>query len=125
MASSWVSARSNREFAFLIAEAVLRWPLGGDQVLAAQPDRIVSLARLDVVEVAVLPTTVTRAAVWHNFILWDIDDEAGFVTAELIDGEHEVRQSDRVDLYEAMWSRLWSESVAGADAVELIRRVAH
>jgi hypothetical protein len=113
----------DREFAFLIAEAVLQWPLGGQQVLAVQLDRIVSLARLDAVEIAVLPATVTHGAVWHNFILWDSDDEDPFVTAELVDGEHEVRQRDRVELYEVLWNRMWAAAAVGGDAVALIKAV--
>lgn len=113
-----------REFTFLIAEVVLRWPLGGKQVLAAQRDRIVSLAKLDGVDVGVLPATMTQAAVWNNFILWDTDDvEDRLVTAELVDGEYEVRQPDRVELYEQVWDRLWTAAAVGDDAVALIQAV--
>lgn len=72
---------------------------------------------------AVLPASSTKAAVWHNFVLWETDGEERSVTAELVDGEHDVRQTDRVALYEALWSRLWSAAAVGGDAVDMIRKV--
>jgi len=115
---------TGRRFVFLVAEPVLRWPLGGAAVLRAQLDRIVSLARLDAVELAVLPAAATVAAVWHNFILWSTQDEPVRVTAELVDGEHEVHDPESVQLYENIWDRLWKAAALGDDAVALIKRAA-
>lgn len=111
-----------RQFVFLIAEQVLRWPLGGTQVLAAQLDRIVSLSRLDSVNLAVLPASATTAAVWHNFILWEYATEPTRVTAELVDGEHDSNKDDSVALFEGVWQRLWDAALVGDAAIELIRR---
>jgi transcriptional regulator with XRE-family HTH domain len=110
-----------RRFEFLIAENVLAWPVGGPEVLAAQRDRVVSLAKLDTVTIGVVPAQSAVAAVWHNFVIWDVAGEPPAVTAELVDGEHEVRDPDRVALYEQVWDRLWGEAVFGEDAVALIR----
>jgi transcriptional regulator with XRE-family HTH domain len=110
-----------RKFVFLLAEQVLRWPLGGTEVLAAQADRIVSLSRLDAVEIAVVPASATVAAVWHNFILWDFEDEPTRVTAELIDGEHDSSKEESVALFEQVWSRLWDVAATGDDAIALIQ----
>jgi hypothetical protein len=105
-----------RQFVFLIAEQVLRWPLGGTQVLAAQLDRIVSLSRVDSVDIAVLPSSATPAAVWHNFILWEFEAEPTRVTAELVDGELDSNKEDSVALFEAVWARLWGAAVTGDEA---------
>ena len=113
---------AGRQFVFLIAEPVLRWPLGGDQVLAAQLDRIVSLAQLDSVDVAVVPASATVAAVWHNFILWEFDDEPVRVTAELVGGEHDSSKEESVALFERVWDRLWSSAEVGDEALDAIRR---
>lgn len=111
-----------RQFVFLIAEQVLHWPIGGAEVLAAQLDRIVSLSRLDTVEIAIVPSTATSVAAWHNFILWDFDDEPPRATAELVDGEHDSSKDESVAVFELVWSRLWSSAVVGDEATELIRR---
>lgn len=110
-----------RRFVFLIAEQVLRWPLGGEQVVAAQRDRIVSLSRLETVEVGVVPASSTSVAAWHNFILWECPGEPPRVTAELIDGEHDTSKDDAVAVYELVWQRLWDAAVVGDAAAELIR----
>lgn len=110
-----------RKFSFLIAENVLSWPLGGADVLAAQRDRIVSLARLPVVEVAVLPQAVTVAAAWNNFTLWTFRGEPARVTVERTDGETDTSDAETVALHDALWSRLWGAAVTGDDAVGLIR----
>lgn len=110
-----------RAFEFLISERVLRWPLGGEEVAAAQRDRLLSLARLATVKLAVLPADVTVAAAWHNFILWKPPDGAMYVTTELVHGAQEVHDPDGVALYVALWNRLWAAAAVGDDAVALIR----
>lgn len=112
-----------RQFVFLIAEQVLRWPIGGPEVLAAQLDRIASLSRLEAVEVAVVPSTATSVAAWHNFILWDVPGEPGRVTAERVDGELDSNKDESVAVFELVWDRLWSTALIGDDAVELIRGI--
>lgn len=112
-----------RQFVFLIAEQVLRWPLGGAPVLAAQLDRIVSLSRLDAVEIAVLPSSATVAAVWHNFILWEFDTEPTRVTAELVDGEHDSNKDDSVALFETVWVKVWEAALHGDAAMDLVRGI--
>ena len=108
-------------FLFLVAEAALHWPLGGPAVHAAQLDRIVSLSRLPAVDIAVLPISAVVATPWHNFQLWTIPDEAVRVTAEFVDGERDTSDPASVDLYEALWQRLWGAAAQGDDALRLIR----
>ena len=111
-----------RTFRFLVAERVLEWPLGGPSVAGAQRDRLASLARLPSVEVAVLPAGATVAAPWHNFIIWESAGvPASFVTMELVHGAQEVHDPERVQLYDELWERLWSASLTGDEALELIR----
>lgn len=111
-----------RAFAFLVAEQVLRWPIGGREVLAAQLDRIVSLARLNTVTFGVLPAGQTVACLWNNFILWTLPDEAARVTVERTDGETDTSDEGTVALHEGLWSRLWEAAVHDGEAVELVRR---
>jgi transcriptional regulator with XRE-family HTH domain len=110
-----------RTFHFLIAEQILHWPVGGHEVLAAQRDRLVSLARLQSVELAVVPLAATVLVPWHNFVVWDTADGGRYVTTELFHGAQEVTAADSVGLYVEVWERLWAAAAHGSEAVELIR----
>jgi transcriptional regulator with XRE-family HTH domain len=110
-----------RKFQFLITEHVLRWPVGGEEVLAAQRDRIVSLARLRSVELAVLPVVTTVVVPWHNFVVWDTADDGRYVTTELFHGAQEVTDAESVAVYVEVWERLWAAAVHEDAAMELVR----
>lgn len=61
-----------REFVFLLTEGVLRWPLGGPALMAAQLDRIVERSRLPHVRVGVFPcTSSVSVAPMNGFDLYD------------------------------------------------------
>jgi transcriptional regulator with XRE-family HTH domain len=111
-----------RRFQFVMTEQVLRWSPGPPSLLAAQVDRIASLAGLDTVDVAVLPAAAAVAVPWHNFVIWEPDGEEPFVTTELVHGEQELHNDDEVSVYTQLWDRLWSSAVVGDEAVALIRR---
>lgn len=107
-------------FEFVIAERALRADLGRPSVLAAQRDRVMSLAQLDTVSVAVLPDAAAVMP-WHNFIVW-VDDEGGrYVTTELVHGAQELHDDRDVAVYVDLWERLWAVAVTGGAAVDLIR----
>lgn len=110
-----------RLFTFLIAEKVLTWPLGGPDVLVGQRDWIVSLARLDTVEVAVLPHEATVTALWNNFLLWTFADEPARVTVERTDGETDTNDSGTVAHHLSLWERMWGAALLGDDARDFIR----
>ena len=111
-----------RRFSFLLAERVLRWPVGGHEVVAAQRDRIVSLGRLPAVEVAVLPDAVVTLALWSNFVIWHPTDGPAFAGVETWLGEDRVTDPGDVETLAGVWTRLWDAAVHGEDAVELIRK---
>lgn len=111
----------DRKFHFLIAEQVLHWPIGGQEVLVAQRDRLASLARLRSVELAVVPAAATVLVPWHNFVLWDTADGERYVTTELFHGAQELTAAASVALYVEVWDRLWASATHGSEAVELIR----
>lgn len=112
-----------RSFRFVVGEQVLRRPFGGPGVLSGQLDRLVSLSRLDTVEVAILPASFTGATGWSNFILWSPTEGDRFVSMELTHGAPDIHDPDDVALYEALWDRLWAAAAGGDDAVDLIREL--
>lgn len=115
---------AGRQFSFLLTEHVLRWPVGGKEVLAAQRDRIVSLSRLPTVGLAVLPTDAVVLVPWQNFILWEPEDDSPvYAGSELFLGEQKVTDPGDVDLLTDIWSRLWAAAAVGDDAVEMIRNL--
>lgn len=111
-----------RRFEFLIGEAALLWsPEAG--VMDAQRDRLVSLATLPNVEIAVLPVRRTGSPAWHSFVLFQTDDGSGFVTTELVYGGQEISDPEAVRRCVALWDRLWKASAHGENAQALIREV--
>jgi hypothetical protein len=89
----------------------------------AQRDRLLSLATLPNVEIAVLPARRTGIPAWHSFILFQSDDGSRFVTTELVYGGQEISEPDAVRRCEALWERLWAAAAHGGEAVESIRRL--
>jgi transcriptional regulator with XRE-family HTH domain len=112
----------DRRFEFLMTEQVLRWAPGSRDLLASQLDRIQSLAGLETVALAVLPTDAPVLPAWHNFVIWERGDDPPYVTTELVHGEQEIHDPDQVALYVQLWDRLWASAATGDDAVELIRQ---
>lgn len=110
-----------RRFSFLIAEQVLHNPVGGEEVLAAQRDRLVSLTRLPTVELAVLPTSPVVMALWSNFVIWEPEVDPPYGGSETFVGEWKVEDPGDVALLDQVWSTLWSAAAEGEAALELIR----
>lgn len=113
--------KDDRRYEFLLGERTLRWA-PGEGVMAAQLDRLASVATLAAVEIAVLPESVATVP-WHNFVLHQpADDSPVYVTAELMHGPIVVRDPGDVAVYVELWEQLWSAALTGDAAVERIRR---
>lgn len=115
-----------RRFEFVIAEHVLQWSPGPGPAMPPGPqlDRLVSLAALESVELAVLPRDAAPVLPWHNFV---IREPAGggpaYVTTELVHGAQEITDPASVAVYRSTWARLWDAAAVGRDAIELISRL--
>jgi transcriptional regulator with XRE-family HTH domain len=111
-----------RRFQFIVTEPVLRWE-PADGVMTGQLDRITQLAELPAVDIAVLPESARVATPWNNFVMHQTADGTTYVTTELTHGTQRLVDEREVENYEGLWTRLWSASVTGDEAVRLIRRV--
>jgi transcriptional regulator with XRE-family HTH domain len=112
-----------RQFEFLLTEAALHWPASESELRDAQLDRIIALASLKAVSIAVLPLgEPVNAAPWTNFVIFDGDES--YVSVEMSHREELVTDERRVSLYRSLYSKMWARAAAGADAVALIQRVA-
>ncbi|HEX4100506.1 MAG TPA: helix-turn-helix transcriptional regulator [Pseudonocardiaceae bacterium] len=112
-----------RQFEFLIGEAALHWPSSAPELLAAQLDRIVALAPLAAVTIAVLPLGEPIDAVpWSNFVIYDGDEP--FVSIELVHRPETVTDPRQIDLYRRIYDQMWQRATTSSDAVALIQRLA-
>lgn len=111
-----------RQFEFLIGETALHWPRSQPELLVAQLERIVALAPLKAVNIAVLPLGEPVDAVpWNNFVIYEGDEP--FVSVELVHRPETVTDPRQVDLYRRLYDQLWRRAATGPDAVALIQRL--
>lgn len=111
-----------RRLEFIVAERALTWSPGED-ALIGQLERLVSLAGLDVVTLAVLPAGAAQVVPWHGFIIRDPLDqtEDPSVSIEMFHGQQQLSDPGDLAVYEGVWRVLWDSATHGVEAVELIR----
>lgn len=116
-----VLRQPGRLFQFIIAERLLRWePIAG--VLEPQLAQLAAAARLETVELAVLPEKFADALPWHNFVIREpADGSPPYVDTELVHGPQTIREPGSVAVYQWMWDRLWKASRTDDEALALIR----
>lgn len=107
-----------KQFRFLMTEAALRYLLCPPEVLRGQLDRLLAVAGLPNIELAVLPFSVQLPyPALHGF--WMYDNKLVLVdtnTAELA-----LRDQDDLALYERLFELLWERADRGAYFFELVR----
>lgn len=119
------SDRPPLELVALLDEAVLRRPVGGPTVMAAQLARLLGVARLPSVTIRILPFDIGLLRVHAGaFTLLDIPPESGsdVVYIEGHAGETFLDMPSDVDLYEDVFSDALSRSLSPAASAELIGR---
>ena len=106
-----------KQFRFLMTEAALRYLLCPPEVLRGQLDRLLVVAGLPNVEVAVLPFSAQLPyPALHGF--WMYDEQLVLVdtnTAEL-----SLRDQDDIALYMRLFELMWSTAKIGLAAREVI-----
>jgi hypothetical protein len=85
---------------------VLHWPRSQPEVLAAQLERIVTLAPLKAVNIAVLALGEPIDAVpWNNFVIYEGDEP--FVSIELVHRPEALTEPHQIDLYRRLYNQMW------------------
>jgi transcriptional regulator with XRE-family HTH domain len=113
--------QSGRRFRFLITEAALRARLVPSPVHRAQLDRLLGLAGLDTVELAVLAQAAELPkATSHSFEIFDDH----LVVVETITAELGVRDPEDIELYTRLFEMYWQIAAHREDASALIARIA-
>lgn len=115
-----------RQFEFLLTEAALRWRPGPPTMLAAQLDRVASLATLTNVSIGLIPAGVEMAVVpWCGFHLYEDreDDQPPFVTIETAHAGLTVSDPSDVAIYRHQLALIREAAVFDADAAVLLARI--
>jgi len=109
-----------KRFRFLLTEAALRTRTCPPGTIRAQLDRLLALAGVDTVELAVLPFDVKLPVVpSHGF--WIFDEE--IVLIETLSAELTLRDSDEVALYSRIFELLWDVAIRGDEVAVFLRRL--
>lgn len=109
------------QFTFVLTEGVLRWPMGGPQVMAEQLNHLVEVSRKPAVRVGVIPWTGgVDVAPMHGF---DVFDERAVVAATTTATAILTSPPDVVE-YAKMLADLEALAVFGEAAREVISDMA-
>ncbi|KPI30527.1 hypothetical protein OK074_6685 [Actinobacteria bacterium OK074] len=108
----------NHTFAILLEESVLRYRIGGTDVMAGQLGYLLSAMALPSVSIGIIPQGADRSRLWpvEGFFLYD--DET--VNVELVSAHLTVVQSHELAMYAKTFSELAELAVYGSAARELI-----
>ncbi|MFJ9709594.1 helix-turn-helix domain-containing protein [Streptomyces sp. NPDC101234] len=108
----------NHTFAILLEESVLRYRIGGTEVMAGQLGYLLSVMALPSVSIGIIPQGADRSGLWpvEGFFLYD--DE--LVNIELVSAHLTVVQKNELAMYAKTFSELAELAVYGPAARELI-----
>ncbi|HEX6686823.1 MAG TPA: DUF5753 domain-containing protein [Candidatus Limnocylindrales bacterium] len=108
---------SERRFAILVEESVLRSRVGGREVMAAQLGHLLTAASLPSISLGVIPLDIDRIA-WPTESFWIFDRAQ--VSVELVSGDLTITQAHEIAAYERRFDELSAQAVYGAQARKLI-----
>ncbi|MFJ3673986.1 helix-turn-helix domain-containing protein [Streptomyces sp. NPDC090106] len=108
----------SHRFAILLEESVLRYRIGGTDVMAGQLGHLLTVMTLPSVSLGIIPQDADRSGLWpvEGFFLYDDD----LVNVELISAHLTVVQRNELAMYAATFSELAELAVYGAAARALV-----
>jgi transcriptional regulator with XRE-family HTH domain len=111
----------SKRLEFIITEGALRWRPGPPELMAAQLDRLISVASLPNVSLGVLMLDQEAPdAYLHPFVIFELDDEA-LVTVETLSAELQVNEPEEIAVYRRTLERYRSAALWGDEAVRALR----
>lgn len=109
-----------RQFRFLLTEAALRYLLCPPAVLRAQLERLLVLAALPTVDLAIVPMDARLPhMIWNGF--WIFDEAV--VLVETVSSELSLRDVDDVEIYTQFFESLWKVAHREDGAVAVLHRL--
>lgn len=107
----------DRTFDFLISETALRFRAAPPGALAAQYEKILSVATLPAVSIAILPVDLRPSMVHaHPFVLYTLPDNTRLVTIETYTREMTLTDPEEVDVYSRVYRSLLADALTGESA---------
>jgi transcriptional regulator with XRE-family HTH domain len=110
----------DKRFRILLTEAALRHHYAPPAVMRGQLDRLLTLAGLDTIELAVIPFGPALPVVLHHGF-WVYDDH--LVLVETFSAELQLRDTEDVALYTKVFETLWAVADNNRSAASLVQRV--
>jgi transcriptional regulator with XRE-family HTH domain len=115
---------NNPRYRVLIDEAVLRRPVGGPEIMAAQLDKILQTEQAGRVTVQVVPFDVgAHAAQDSNFILFEFGlstDLGPVVFVEGLTGNHYLEKPEQIERYREALEYLRDSALGPRDSIQLM-----
>ena len=115
---------NNPRYRVLIDEAVLRRPVGGPEIMAAQLDNILKTEQRGKVTVQVVPFDVgAHAAQDSNFILFEFGlstDLGPVVFVEGLTGNHYLEKPEQIERYREALEYLRDSALGPRDSIRLV-----
>ncbi|WP_344494413.1 DUF5753 domain-containing protein [Nonomuraea monospora] len=107
-----------RRIAVILEESVLRQPVGGVDVMAAQLGHLLSVSVLPSISLGIIPLGVDRSEIWptEGFFMFDEAE----VTVELVSGHLTITQPHEIGMYADAFTKLAALAVHGKAARALI-----
>jgi transcriptional regulator with XRE-family HTH domain len=118
----------DRSFEFLMTEAALHYRPGPKEVLTAQLDHLAAVVTLETISFGVIPVDAEMHAITRcGFIIYEdrIDDLPPFSVVETPHSLLRVNGPADVEMYRGELAAFRQSAVYGADALEIVRRIAH
>jgi transcriptional regulator with XRE-family HTH domain len=113
-----------KRFEFIITEGALRWRPGPPELMAAQLDRLISIASLPNVSLGVLMLDQEAPdAYLHPFVVFEMDDDT-LITVETLSAELQVNEPEEIQVYRRTLERYRSAALWADQAVQVIRTLA-
>jgi transcriptional regulator with XRE-family HTH domain len=113
-----------KHFEFLITEGALRWRPGPPELMAAQLDRLVSVASLPNVALGVLMLDQEAPdAYLHPFVIFELEGDT-LVTVETLSAELQVNEPQEIEVYRRTLERYRGSALWADNAIQTIRALA-
>lgn len=113
-----VVGEGDHRFAIVLEESVLRFPIGGAQVMAGQLGHLLAVSSLPSISLGIIPLDADRSRTWPVEGFWMFDEKQ--VKVELVSGHLTITQPHELKLYKDIFRDLSTLAVFGGKATALI-----
>jgi hypothetical protein len=116
---------------FVLGEGILRRPVGGSRIMAAQLDHLIEVADLPTTRLRVLPFAaglhhgvISGPFVAMRFPARGVITEPPTVYVESLMGALYLEREQEIERYDAVFQEVWDASADEAESVKMIKRAA-